>query len=82
MYAPSRPHGLLCRLIKSQLRIFNREPAHRVLVVFVQERRISRSQFWMDLFGDLRDSGNFNGSHEHQSLLKILLHWSSADGLG
>ncbi|XP_041844291.1 C-type lectin domain family 4 member M-like isoform X3 [Melanotaenia boesemani] len=24
-----------------------------------------RSQFWMDLFGDLRDSGNFNGSHEH-----------------
>ncbi|KAF6716020.1 hypothetical protein FQA47_017098 [Oryzias melastigma] len=27
------------------------------------------SQFWVDLFGDLRDSGNFNGSHEHQSLL-------------
>ncbi|MEQ2277372.1 hypothetical protein XENORESO_001797, partial [Xenotaenia resolanae] len=30
-----------------------------------------RSQFWMDLFGDLRDSGNFNGSHEHQRLLRF-----------
>ncbi|XP_024118870.1 uncharacterized protein LOC112140200 [Oryzias melastigma] len=29
------------------------------------------SQFWMDLFGDLRDSGNFVGSHEHQSLLRF-----------
>ncbi|KAL3997088.1 hypothetical protein ACER0C_009744 [Sarotherodon galilaeus] len=33
--------------------------------------RRGRSQFWMDLFGDLRDSGNFNGSHEHQCLLRF-----------
>ncbi|MEQ2314765.1 hypothetical protein AMECASPLE_015472 [Ameca splendens] len=33
-------------------------------------RRV-RSQFWMDLFGDLRDSGNFSGSHEHQCLLRF-----------
>ncbi|XP_020555618.1 uncharacterized protein LOC110013572 [Oryzias latipes] len=33
--------------------------------------RRGRSQFWMDLFGDLRESGNFNGSHEHQCLLRF-----------
>ncbi|XP_049919274.1 uncharacterized protein LOC126401808 [Epinephelus moara] len=33
--------------------------------------RRGRSQFWMDLFGDLRDSGIFNGSHEHQCLLRF-----------
>ncbi|XP_023192286.1 uncharacterized protein LOC111612172 [Xiphophorus maculatus] len=33
--------------------------------------RRGRSQFWMDLFGDLRDSGNFNGSVEHQCLLRF-----------
>ncbi|XP_019218225.1 uncharacterized protein LOC109203261 [Oreochromis niloticus] len=33
--------------------------------------RRGRSQFWMDFFGDLRDSGNFNGSHELQCLLRF-----------
>ncbi|XP_030607838.1 uncharacterized protein LOC115795856 [Archocentrus centrarchus] len=33
--------------------------------------RRGRSQFWMDLFGDLRDFGTFNGSHEHQCLLRF-----------
>ncbi|KAL7374928.1 hypothetical protein ABVT39_009216 [Epinephelus coioides] len=33
--------------------------------------RRGRSQFWMDLFGDLRDSGLFSGSHEHQCLLRF-----------
>ncbi|CAI5646154.1 unnamed protein product [Oreochromis niloticus] len=33
--------------------------------------RRGRSQFWMDCFGDLRDSGNFNGSHERQCLLRF-----------
>ncbi|XP_019208015.1 uncharacterized protein LOC109197466 [Oreochromis niloticus] len=33
--------------------------------------RRGRSQFWMDFFGDLRDSGNFNGSHERQCLLRF-----------
>ncbi|KAJ8002150.1 hypothetical protein DPEC_G00176830 [Dallia pectoralis] len=28
------------------------------------------SQFWMELFADLRDAGYFNGSHEHQCLLR------------
>ena len=31
----------------------------------------SRAQFWMDLFGDLRDFGQFNGSNEHQDLLRF-----------
>ena len=29
------------------------------------------SQFWMELFADLRDAGYFNGSHEHQCLLRF-----------
>lgn len=29
-----------------------------------------RCQFWMELFADLRDAGYFNGSHEHQCLLR------------
>ncbi len=29
-----------------------------------------RSQFWMELFADLREAGYFNGSHEHQCLLR------------
>ncbi|MEQ2300387.1 hypothetical protein AMECASPLE_024911 [Ameca splendens] len=33
--------------------------------------RKGRPQFWMDLFGDLRDSVNFIGSHEHQRLLRF-----------
>ncbi|MEQ2297125.1 hypothetical protein AMECASPLE_031482 [Ameca splendens] len=33
--------------------------------------RRGRPQFWMDLFGDVRDSGNFNGSHAHQCLLRF-----------
>ncbi|TWW82012.1 hypothetical protein D4764_01G0018270 [Takifugu flavidus] len=32
--------------------------------------RKGRSQFWMELFADLRDAGYFNGSHEHQCLLR------------
>ncbi|KAK6488862.1 hypothetical protein HHUSO_G7811, partial [Huso huso] len=32
--------------------------------------RKGRAQFWMDLFGDIRDFGLFNGSHEHQCLLR------------
>lgn len=30
-----------------------------------------RAQFWIDLFGDLRNEGHFNGSNEHQSLLEF-----------
>lgn len=30
-----------------------------------------RAQFWMDLFGDLRDSGEFTGSDENQGLLRF-----------
>ncbi|KAF3845993.1 hypothetical protein F7725_003071 [Dissostichus mawsoni] len=33
--------------------------------------RKGRSQFWMELFADLRDAGYFNGSHEHQCLLRF-----------
>ncbi|MEQ2247545.1 hypothetical protein ILYODFUR_010392 [Ilyodon furcidens] len=33
--------------------------------------RRGRSQFWMDLFEDLRHSRNFSGSHEHQCLLRF-----------
>ncbi|CAL8372929.1 unnamed protein product [Arctogadus glacialis] len=32
--------------------------------------RKGRSQFWMELFADLRDAGHFNGSQEHQRLLR------------
>ncbi|KAI3364868.1 hypothetical protein L3Q82_001053 [Scortum barcoo] len=32
--------------------------------------RKGRCQFWMELFADLRDAGYFNGSHEHQCLLR------------
>ncbi|RXN14686.1 hypothetical protein ROHU_008959 [Labeo rohita] len=32
--------------------------------------RKGRSQFWMELFADLREAGYFNGSHEHQCLLR------------
>ena len=32
---------------------------------------IPRAQFWIELFGDLRDAGYFNGSHEHQCLLRF-----------
>ncbi|KAK0147758.1 hypothetical protein N1851_012545 [Merluccius polli] len=38
--------------------------------------RKGRSQFWMELFADLRDAGYFNGSHEHQCLLRC-----SSEGL-
>ncbi|XP_039454839.1 uncharacterized protein LOC120433158 isoform X2 [Oreochromis aureus] len=37
------------------------------MVVLFQKRKVSV----LDLFGDLRDSGNFNGSHEHQCLLRF-----------
>lgn len=30
-----------------------------------------RAQFWLELFADLRDAGHFNGSHEHQCLLRF-----------
>ncbi|KAL3968992.1 hypothetical protein ACER0C_002821 [Sarotherodon galilaeus] len=33
--------------------------------------RKGRAQFWMELFADLRDAGHFNGSHEHQCLLRF-----------
>ncbi|XP_076828986.1 uncharacterized protein LOC143475128 [Brachyhypopomus gauderio] len=33
--------------------------------------RKGRSQFWMELFADLRDAGHFSGSHEHQCLLRF-----------
>ncbi|KAI7809774.1 hypothetical protein IRJ41_016386, partial [Triplophysa rosa] len=33
--------------------------------------RKARAQFWMDLFGDLRNEGHFNGSNEHQCLLQF-----------
>ncbi|KAI9527800.1 hypothetical protein NQZ68_027893 [Dissostichus eleginoides] len=33
--------------------------------------RKQRTQFWMDLFADLRDLGHFNGTHEHQCLLRF-----------
>ncbi|XP_039623028.1 uncharacterized protein LOC120537856 [Polypterus senegalus] len=33
--------------------------------------RKGRSQFWMELFADLRDAGHFNGSREHQCLLRF-----------
>ncbi|XP_039626079.1 uncharacterized protein LOC120539766 [Polypterus senegalus] len=33
--------------------------------------RKQRSQFWMDLFEDLKDLGHFNGSHEHKCLLRF-----------
>ncbi|KAK1893137.1 putative transcriptional regulatory protein [Dissostichus eleginoides] len=33
--------------------------------------RKGRSQFWMELFADLRDAGYFNRSHEHQCLLRF-----------
>ncbi|XP_049333540.1 uncharacterized protein LOC111189804 isoform X1 [Astyanax mexicanus] len=33
--------------------------------------RKGRSQFWMELFADLRDAGHFNGSHEHQCLVRF-----------
>ncbi|XP_055025013.2 uncharacterized protein [Misgurnus anguillicaudatus] len=32
--------------------------------------RKSRSQFWMELFADLRDLGHFSGSHEDQCVLR------------
>ncbi|XP_036389895.1 uncharacterized protein LOC118781114 isoform X2 [Megalops cyprinoides] len=35
------------------------------------QRSFQRSQFWMELFADLRDSGHFNGSHVHQCLLRF-----------
>ncbi|CAM4567542.1 unnamed protein product [Leuciscus chuanchicus] len=35
-----------------------------------ESRARRRSQFWMELFADLRDAGYFNGSHEHQCLLR------------
>ncbi|XP_030612236.1 uncharacterized protein LOC115799291 [Archocentrus centrarchus] len=49
--------------------------------------RTGRSQFWMDLFGDLRDFGTFNGSHEHQCLLRfcfssVLQTWMNAKTSG
>ncbi|XP_056880216.1 uncharacterized protein LOC130520538 [Takifugu flavidus] len=40
--------------------------------------REARSQFWMELFADLRDAGYFNGSHEHQCLLRYCF----GEGLG
>ncbi|KAL6486342.1 hypothetical protein MHYP_G00057340 [Metynnis hypsauchen] len=33
--------------------------------------RKGRSQFWMELFADLQDAGHFNGSREHQSLVRF-----------
>ncbi|XP_057190659.1 uncharacterized protein LOC130554804 [Triplophysa rosa] len=33
--------------------------------------RKARAQFWIDLFGDLRNEGHFNGSNEHQCLLQF-----------
>ncbi|XP_034562257.1 uncharacterized protein LOC117828944 [Notolabrus celidotus] len=33
--------------------------------------RKQRGQFWMELFGDLRDKGLFNGTHEHLCLLRF-----------
>ncbi|XP_073339900.1 uncharacterized protein [Pagrus major] len=33
--------------------------------------RKGRAQFWMELFADLKDAGYFNGSHEHQCLLRF-----------
>ncbi|XP_034082049.1 uncharacterized protein LOC117552581 [Gymnodraco acuticeps] len=33
--------------------------------------RKQRTQFWMGLFADLRDHGHFNGTHEHQCLLRF-----------
>lgn len=33
--------------------------------------RKARAQFWINLFGDLRNDGHFNGSNEHQCLLQF-----------
>ncbi|KAL2098347.1 hypothetical protein ACEWY4_007554 [Coilia grayii] len=33
--------------------------------------RKGRAQYWMELFSDLTDAGHFNGSHEHQCLLRF-----------
>ncbi|XP_039608697.1 uncharacterized protein LOC120528585 isoform X2 [Polypterus senegalus] len=30
-----------------------------------------RSQFWMEVLVDLKDSGNFSGSHQHKCLLRF-----------
>lgn len=48
---------------------------------FLNINYIPRSQFWMDFFGDLRDSGNLNGSHEHQCLLRFCFRGVLQKGL-
>ncbi|TWW56044.1 hypothetical protein D4764_08G0000310 [Takifugu flavidus] len=36
-------------------------------IIFIN---FGRSQFWVELFVDLRDAGFFNGGHEHECLLR------------
>lgn len=40
VYPPSRAHGLLCWIVKPQLRIIYWESAHRVMVVLFQKRKV------------------------------------------
>ncbi|KAF3850691.1 hypothetical protein F7725_012463 [Dissostichus mawsoni] len=59
-------HRLLRWCQKPHVWVFYEQPADRVLVVNIQ-----KTKFWMDLFADLRDHGHFNGTHEHQCLLRF-----------
>ncbi|TWW53387.1 hypothetical protein D4764_0288970 [Takifugu flavidus] len=54
-------------LLQQCIKYFHEGHSYDVIVDMMSSLQ---SQFWMELFADLRDAGYFNGSHEHQRLLR------------